>query len=82
MSRARNSGSLRYHAVAAIGSNGIWWVSNFFVIDTMAQVIAAKDWKLGVLAGLFYITMTVASSVGMHHFLQTKVEKGKSKVGA
>lgn len=82
MSRARNSGSLRYHAVAAIGSNGIWFVSQFFVVDVLTKIIANRDVGQGVLAALFYITLTTASGLAMHHYLQTKVEKGKAKVGA
>lgn len=33
VSRARNSGSLGYHAFAACFSNGIWIVSMFFIAD-------------------------------------------------
>ena len=82
MSRARNSGSLRYHAVAAVGSNGIWFISQFFVVSVLTDVINSGSIRLGILSGLFYLVLTTVSSVTMHHFLQTKVEKGKAKVGA
>ena len=39
VSRARNSGSLAFHAVAAIGSNGIWFASNFILIDKLLDLL-------------------------------------------
>jgi hypothetical protein len=82
VSRARNSGSLRYHAVAAVFSNGVWFASQFFVVAVLSEVIAAKDVGLGLATALFYLLLTTVSSVGMHYFLMNKVEKGKAKVGA
>lgn len=81
VSRARNSGSLRYHAVAAVGSNLIWFISQFFVVDVLQKVISSGNVALGLRAAIFYVGLTTTSSVVMHHFLQTKVEKGKAKVG-
>lgn len=37
VSRARNSGSLAYHATASVFSNGIWFVSNIFLIGMVAN---------------------------------------------
>lgn len=81
VSRARNSGSYSYHAIAAVFSNGVWFLQMFFVVDVFAQV---KTMGLTVLvpALTFYTTLTVASSVATHWFLRTKVEKGNRKVGA
>lgn len=82
VSRARNSGSLGYHAVASVGSNGIWMLGQFIVIDKVVKALASGD--AGLIAGTvaFYTLFTVIGSVGMHHILMTYVEKGKRAVGA
>jgi hypothetical protein len=82
VSRARNSASLSYHAIAAVFSNGVWFVGQFMVYDQFQAFKENGNITLMVLAGLFYTIMTVTSSVSMHHFLMKKVEKGKRKVGA
>ncbi len=81
VSRARNSGSYLYHTIAAIFSNGVWFLQMFFVVDVFNQV---KDVGPAVLwpALAFYVTLTVISSVATHWFLRTKVEKGNRRVGA
>jgi hypothetical protein len=61
VSRARNSGSLRYHAVAAVFSNGVWFASQFFVVAVLSEVIAAKDVGLGLATALFYLLLTTVS---------------------
>lgn len=82
VSRARNSGSLMYNAIASVGSNGLWWIGQAVVISVVANAMAAKDAKSVIVNGLFYTLMTVIGSVSMQHFLMKKVEKGKRKVGA
>ncbi len=82
VSRARNSGSLGYHAVAAIASNGVWFASQFILIDKMVQIIRSGSWASAVTMGLFYATFTVVGSVGMHWISLRYLEKGKRKVGA
>lgn len=82
VSRARNSGSLLYNAIASVGSNGLWWIGQAVVITLVADAIAAKDTVSVVVNGIFYTIMTVVGSVSMQHFLMKKVEKGKRKVGA
>jgi len=37
VSRARNSGSYGYHAIAAVFSNGIWFVSQFILIGMVVK---------------------------------------------
>lgn len=82
VSRARNSASIPYHATASVFSNGIWFIQMFFVMDVFSQVRATGNIGLMVAAGLFYTVLTVTGSIAMHHFLQTRVETGKRKVGA
>ncbi|WP_262265516.1 hypothetical protein [Microvirga yunnanensis] len=79
VSRARNSGSVGYHAVASVFSNGIWILGMFLVVDKLRQ---AEGILQIALVAIFYTIFTVAGSVGMHWFSMTYLEKGKRKVGA
>lgn len=82
VSRARNSGSLTYHALAAVGSNGIWFASQFILVDKFIRIIREADLLTGILTGLFYTVCTIIGSVGMHYIALHKIEKGDRKVGA
>lgn len=79
VSRARNSGSIPYHALASVFSNGVWILSMFIVIDKLREASG-----IGVIAAtaLFYTVFTVCGSVAMHWFSMKYLEKGKRKVGA
>jgi hypothetical protein len=81
VSRARNSGSVKYHAVASVFSNGVWFASQVVVVNKITDALAAGDWPLMIATGAFYTLFTVIGSISMHHFLMTRVEKGKLKVG-
>ena len=80
VSRARNSGSLRYHAIAAVFSNGIWFASQLILIGlvTTAGRTAVELYQLGVI----YVTATVIGSLLMHAISMRYLETGKRKVGA
>lgn len=82
VSRARNSGSYAYHAIAAVGSNGVWFVSQFILIDAMVKIIRTGSWSEAVVVGLFYTLCTVVGSVSMHWVSVHYIETGKRKVGA
>jgi len=82
VSRARNSGSLVYHGTAAVFSNGVWFFAQFFVVDIFLQVRDGASAYLLAGAAVFYITLTVLSSVTMHHILMSYIETGKRKVGS
>ncbi len=71
VSRARNSGSYKYHAIAAIFSNGIWLL-------VIRQVVLNLDnyYLMGI-----YLVAAVTGSVLMHWISVTYLEKGKRKVG-
>lgn len=79
VSRARNSGSIGYHAVASVFSNGIWFVSNVLLIG----VVAKPDMTWQVLSGLgaVYVSGTVTGAVLMHYASIRWLESGKRKVG-
>lgn len=81
VSRARNSGSDWYHAVAAVFSNGIWFSATFITFERVTAVLRTGDWRLGVLIGLVYVAATVTGSVAAGAFLRRYVEKGKRRVG-
>lgn len=75
-SRARNSKSLIYNSLASISSNGIWFASQFFIVNTLVQAKDKGGWfLLGV--GVYYILLTVIGSVGAH-WLAMKYERGKA----
>jgi hypothetical protein len=80
VSRARNSGSLAYHGAASVASNGVWFVSNIFLIG----MVARPDMPLRTLAELFciYVAGTTSGAVLMHYASMRWLEKGKRKVGA
>ena len=79
VSRARNSGSIGYHAVAAVFSNGIFILSTLIVVDKAHE--AHCVWQVARLAA-FYTLFTVAGSVLMHWFSMRYLEVGRRKVGA
>lgn len=75
VSRARNSSSLWYHAWAAVFSNGIWFASQFILVNEFVKIISNGDWIQGVGVGLFYTVCTLVGSLGMHHLAMHKLEK-------
>ena len=70
VSRARNSGDLGYHALAAICSNGIYIVAMVFMIDKLRN----PEHFLPVAA--LYTSCTVTGSVLTHWFSMRYLEKG------
>jgi hypothetical protein len=80
VSRARNSGSLGYHAIASVFSNGVFFACNLFLIRlvTLQGLHLADLLKLGAI----YVASTVTGSVLMHFVSMRFLEKGKRKVGA
>lgn len=71
VSRARNSSSLLYHGLAAIGSNGLWLL-------VIRHVVLHLD---NLVLMVTYVVGTVTGSVLMHHIAMKYIEKGKRKVG-
>ena len=82
VSRARNSGSYSYHAIASLFSNGVWFISQFILIDQIVKIIRSGSWVDAMLIGVMYSICTLVGSVGMHWITITYIEKGKRKVGA
>lgn len=80
VSRARNSGSIGYHAIASVFSNGIWFVSQIFLIGMVAK--PNMPIQELVKLGSIYVTATVIGSLLMHWVSMKFLESGKRKVGA
>lgn len=79
VSRARNSGSYKYHAIAAVFSNGIWFVSQFILIAMVAW--QKMPLETAAVCGIVYVASTVTGSLLMHWVAINYLEKGKRKVG-
>jgi hypothetical protein len=79
VSRARNSTSISYHALASVCSNGVWFLNLGLAVDKINS--AWGSWGLLLLTATFYTVFTVVGSVSAHYFLMTKIETGKRKVG-
>lgn len=79
-SRARNSGSLVYHAIAVTVANSIWFVSQFILVDQFVKLRDAGSTYDLVFLGLVYVGCTVSGSVAAHHLLQRYVESGSRKM--
>lgn len=82
VSRARNSGSYRYHAVAAVCSNGVWIAQQFILIDVLVKLIREGSLLEQIGTAVFYVACTVTGSVLMHWISIHYLETGKRKVGA
>lgn len=80
VSRARNSGSIRYHAVASFFSNGIWFASQLILISMAVR--PDMGWERLAALGAVYVSGTVAGSLLMHWVSMRYLEKGKRIVGA
>lgn len=81
-SRARNSGSVRYHSVASIFSNGVWFISFTLLTDSVLTAAAMKSSGQWLFLGLFYTTFTVTGATLAHYLSMTYLEKGDRRVGA
>ena len=81
VSRARNSRSLGYHALASVASNGVWFLNLGLAVDKLNEARSAESMALLVGTAAFSTVFTVAGSVGAQHLLMTKVETGSRRVG-
>lgn len=79
VSRARNSGSYGYHAVASVCSNAIFIIQMFCMVDKIRQ--AHGMWQIAMVCAA-YTVFTVTGSIGMHWVSIRYLEKGKRKVGS
>lgn len=76
-SRARNSKGAKglwYNGIASIFSNGVWLLSQFFIVNMLVTANEQGGWFLAKIA-LFYVSLTVTGSVGMHWFMMKFEQK-------
>lgn len=82
VSRARNSASLKAHALASVQSNSAWFLQSLFVYSAFMNILTGHAGILKAIgAGLFYTAFTMSGSI-YAHYVSLKKEKGKSAVGA
>lgn len=71
VSRGRNSGSLAYHAVAALFSNGLYAALLFMSVDVVSRAKAAPA------AFVLAYAMSCLSGSVFAHWLALRLERGK-----
>lgn len=82
VSRARNSGSLKAHALASIQSNGVWFIQSLFVYSAFMSILTGKSgWLKAIGAALYYTVFTMIGSL-YAHYKSLQKEKGATAVGA
>lgn len=81
VSRSRNSGDPSYHRYAAICSNGVWFITQLFILSLLLPALVKGDWWRVLAAAITYIAATTEGSVYMMKVLLKK-ESGKRRVGA
>lgn len=77
VSRARNSGSLAYHAVMALFSNGVWFASQLILVGNIVEIIKSADFLRAVAVGIFYVACTMTGSLAAHWLALHKIERLK-----
>ena len=82
VSRARNSGSLKRHAIAALQSNGVWFLQTIFVFTAFQNIMSGQyGWALTGAAVAMYTAFTMLGSI-YAHYRALKKEAGMTAVGA
>jgi len=80
VSRARNSGNIAYHSFAAVFSNGVFFISQLYLISHAAK----PDMPLSTLIGIgsVYVAGTTIGATLMHWISLKYLETGNRKVGS
>ena len=82
VSRARNSGSLKQHMIAAVQSNGVWFLQTIFVFTAFQNIMSGGyGWGLTIAAVLCYTFFTMLGSL-YAHYRALKKEAWMTAVGA
>lgn len=82
VSRARNSGSLKRHAIAACLSNGIFVSNQMMMFGVFFDRLSGKQGlHTQVVTGVFYTLFTILGSLVAHQW-SMKTEHGAARVGA
>lgn len=81
-SRARNTPSLMYHALAALGSHGTFIVSQLIGLDILVEVLRTHDWHRATVACLVYASASTTGSILSHVIAMKFLERGNRRVGS
>ncbi len=82
VSRARNSASLKSHCLAALQSNGVWFLQTLFVFGAFKSILDGKfGYGMTAAAVLYYTAFTMVGSIWAH-YRRLKKEAGANAVGA
>lgn len=81
-SRARNSASVPYHSLASSFSNGVWIVSNLFLVGSVLEAARSANFWPAVQLVIFYTFFTTLGASLMHWFSMRFLETGRRRVGA
>lgn len=81
VSRARNSGSDLYHGIAAVFSNGVWFLAFYTTFDYLDKIHETGSVSLGLLVAAAYISSTVTGSVFGGKLVRRFFERGNRRVG-
>lgn len=73
-SRAKNSHSLIYNAIASTASNSVWFASQFFIVQTLSD-FQVKSWGYILAVFVFYTVFTVIGSLSSHYLAMRVFEK-------
>lgn len=80
-SRARNTPSYAYHALAALASHGTFFLSSLIGVDLMVEIIKTHSVTLALQGFLVYALSSTAGSIGVHWMAINHFEKGNRRVG-
>ena len=78
--RSRTSGDVAWHGLAAIFSNGTYFVVTVTIWKSIWEALTTSDWSVVLLTGIVYVFSTAAGSMSMMS-LMLKTEKGARRVG-
>ena len=79
--RAKTSGSLKYSALAGLGSHSTWFFANLYFVRSILEFQTSPWWVKGLVC-MFYVTFTISGTLSAQWIALNKLEHGKMKVGA
>lgn len=80
-SRAKNSGSIKWSAIAGLGSHSTWFFANLYFVQSILHFKDSPIYIQGLVC-LFYMTFTIIGTVSAQWLALRYVEKGRMQVGA
>jgi hypothetical protein len=82
VSRARNSGSIKYAAFAGITSHALWFLSQIFIVTSVIDLAKDGDLPQILWSGFIFVSSMVSGQIAMMYASLKYFEKGKRQVGA